>query len=744
MDPAAQVDEPADFGTDDAATVSRWISELDLSEKDQRPWVDRCRNIVKRYKGSRQSGGEDTKRRSFELLWANTQTLAPAVYARTPTAVVSRRWKDADQTARTASEVIERGLNFQLDACDFADAMVNLRDDFLLVGRGQAWVRYVPHMAKVKGKPAEPPDGEIGEQTDDYDEVIWEECIPDHVHWEDFFTNPARTWAEVRWVARRSFLTRDELKDRFGEEKGKECPLDWKANSETGDKDKDTQFAKAAVYEIWDKTSQKVFWVCKAYTECCLDKRDDPLELKDFFPCPRPLLGSTGPDSIIPTPDYVYYESQAREIDELTRRIGLLTDALKVRGFYAAKDGQKMTDLLASESGTLIPLDSWAAFADAGGVKGLIEWFPVDMVAEVLKGCIETRQQMLQDVFQITGIADIMRGDTDPDETAAAQKIKATWGSSRVRDKQKELARFVRDLLRIMGEVIATKFSPDTLAKMTGVKLFQNPEEKQQVQQELQMQAQAAQHQAQMAQQPPQPGMGAPAPQPAPKPFQPPPQTVRMLGDPTWAEVEAMLRDNAMRTFRIEIETDSTIEPNDAEEKQSRVEFVEAVATYLEKTGPIIQLAPEMLPVMVEGLKFLVRGFRVGREMEDVIEQALDALQARASAAQGQPQPHDPAAMMKAQADQTNAQANTLKAHADLQDAQTEAFRAKAEAQLGTQQIHVEDQRAANDTQAEVGMHGADIKADLLKAQMSSVEKMYGHDIRQQHLIPPAPGAQGQ
>jgi hypothetical protein len=304
MEPAQQIDSPSDFGDDPAAVVSRWISELDLAEKEQKPWVERGRRIVRRYVDDR-AEANDVRKRRFALLWANIQTLAPAIYARTPTAVVSRRWKDADPVGRTASEVIERALNFSIDATDFADIMTALRDEYLLVGRGQAWVRYVPHIKTVGGDPAETPDGAVTDDDSRYDEVVWEEAVCDHVHWEDFGTNPARTWSEVRFVWRRCFMTRDELVDRFGEDKGQACPLDWKADGAGDQGDKDTQFAKACVYEIWDKVSRQVIWVCRAYSADCLDQRDDPLDLKDFFPCPRPLLASCGPDSIIPTPDYV-------------------------------------------------------------------------------------------------------------------------------------------------------------------------------------------------------------------------------------------------------------------------------------------------------------------------------------------------------------------------------------------------------------------------------------------------------
>ena len=713
-EPAQQVDTPSDFGDDPSAVVSRWISELELSEKEQRPWVERGRRIVRRYAEDR-ADTFGVRRRRFALLWANIQTLAPAIYARTPTAVVSRRWKDADPVGRLAAELVERALNFSLEAADFADLMTALRDEYLLVGRGQAWVRYVPHIrtAAAGGDPAAA-DGEITDASAQYDEVIWEEAIPDHVHWEDFGANPARTWAEVRFVWRRCFMTRDELVDRFGEDKGRACPLDWKADGARGESgDKDTQFAKAAVYEIWDKVSRRVFWVCKAYTEDCLDVRDDPLGLKDFFPCPRPLLATSGPDSIIPTPDYVYYESQAQEIDELTRRIGLLTDALKVRGFYAGTESARLTDLFAAETNTLAPIENWAAVSGAGGVASLVSWFPVDMVAGVLKSCIETRQQMLDDVFQITGIADIMRGDTDPDETASAQQIKATWGSSRVRDKQRELARFARDLLRIMGEVIAQRFSTDTLARMTGVHLLASPAAKEALAAQLRLQAA----------QPPAPGAG---------PVQPAPDLLRLLGDPTWAEVEAVLRDNAARTFRIEIETDSTIEPDDQDEKARRIEFVQAVGLYLEKTLAVVQLAPEMLPVVVEGLKFLVRGFRVGREMEDVIDQALDQLQARAAAAPpapAQPGPSQAAEQVKAEAASTNAQANVARAQAAQHRAETEDFKARANAQIGMAEIAAENQRADADRAADLSLGAAQVRAGLQQALLAAAEKRLIRDV---------------
>jgi hypothetical protein len=741
-DPTLDLDSaetPADFGDDPGAVARRWISELELAEKEQEGWLKRGRRIIKRYREDRSETAVEGRSRRFSLLWANIQTLGPAVYARTPTAVVGRRWKDDDPVGRVASEVLERALNFAVDSLDFADVLLGLRDDFLLVGRGQAWVRYVPHMRTVTPpQPLPDPDGQLADDPEPYEVVDWEEAVVDHISWDDFLHNPARTWAEVRWVARTVYMTRDELVDRFGEEIGGEVPLDHGGEDHPGPDGEHQQWKKAAIHEIWDKPSRTAIWISKGWTEGALDQREDPLGLADFFPCPRPLLGTTAPDSLIPTPDYVYYEGQARDINDLTARIGLLTDAIRLRGFYAAggETGKSLADLFASESGALIPVDSWAAFAERGGVKGLIEWIPLDMVMSALQGCIEARKQLIDDVYQVTGIADIMRGDTDPEETAAAQRIKADWGSSRVRDKQKELARFARDVLRIMGQVIAAKFSPETLAGMTNVQLLPTPEAKAALQAQLQAQGQQAQMLAARAQ-----ATG----QPPPPPFQPPAAVQAMLDQPSWAEVMSLLRDNTLRAFRIDIETDSTIEPDDQDEKQRRIEFIQAVGEYIAKSMPALQLAPALTPVITEGLKFLVRGFRVGREMEEVIDKALDGLQAGGV----QPQPGKagkaPAPGRDPQAEQIKAQAAMTSAGAKAQDAgtrrfeaETDRFRAQAEAQVNGARVQAENFRTDADRSAEVAMHQDQLKADLQQAILTGVGRRFMRDTDPSQPIDPA------
>ncbi len=719
---ALEVETVAEFGSDDASVATRWIAELDAAEKDSDflKWQRRCKKIIKLYKEDRP---DSTAKRRFALFWSNIKTLQPAIYANTPTAVVGRRWKDADPVGRMASEVLERALNYSVDAYAFDDVMKGVRDDDLLIARGIAWVRYIPTI-----QPAPTPDaandeaaapdmdGQVSDDAVQGEVVSWEEVRADHVSWEDFGTNPAREWAEVRFVWRRAFMTRDELVERF-HDRGKVCPLDW-APKTGKDGDKDETFKKAAVYEIWDRSSKEAIWICKAFTSAPLDRKADPLGLEGFFPCPKPVFSTLAPDSIIPVPDYVYYQDQVEEIDELTGRIHLLIDALKVRGFYASDQKNDLNTLLRSETNTLIPVDSWAALAERGGVKGLIEWFPLDLIVTTLKGCFDSRKQIIDDVYQVTGISDVMRGDTDADETATAQGIKNTWGSSRVRDRQKELARFARDVMRLKSEVISNQFDPQTLSAMTDVQLL-TVAELQQLQQVQQREQQVAQQAVQAAQ-----AAGQPPPPPAPSRVTP--QQQQMMQLPTWDDVMGLLRNKALRSFRIDIETDSTIEPNDQEEKSRRIEFVSAIGKYLAESLPVVQASPFMIPVIVEGLKFLVRGFRVGREMEDVIDRAMDQLQQGAS----QPQPQQPPKGPDPQAQQMTAKAALIKAQAaqqavgvDQGHLQLEAQRAGLEHQQAMASVQAENLRTQVDER--VGIHQANQQAatDQHQLMVQAVEK---------------------
>jgi hypothetical protein len=507
-------------------------------------------------------------------------------------------------------------------------------------------------------------DGSAYALGEPYEPVVFEESVTDYVNWEDFGHSVARTWDEVSYVWRRVYLSREQLIDRFGENLGKLIPLDWGPVEQGGRDEAARMQKKAAVYEIWCKPEKKVYWISKSWSSRPLDERDDPLGLDGFFPCPRPLLATTGNDSVLPIPDYVYYQDQAEEIDKLTARIAELQDAVKVRGFYAAAQTTNLNNLLSAPNNWLIPVPEWLGLKENGGARGMVEWWPIDQVVAALNALIQQRQQLINDVYQITGVADILRGMNDPRATATAEQIKGQWGTLRIRDRQVEVQRFCRDVLRIKAEVIAEKFAADTLKAMSGLKLPTAAEkaQAQAIYAQGAQQYQLAVQQAQAAQQPPPPMPEVP------------PELQKALASPSWEEVEALLHDNAMRQFRIDIETDSTIEPNQQEEKARAVEFLTAMGQMIGQWGPAVEARPELAPMAGEFIKWGARFFRISKSVEDVIDSTMDKIVQAASAPKAGPQAPPP--------DQTKIAVESIKSQtAQMQEA-AETQRAQIAAQV--------------------------------------------------------------
>lgn len=542
-----------DTSSDTPGTASAWLSEIKRAQRTggMEEWHNACEKIRKRY---RYEGSQESKVRKYQLLWSNMETMKPAVYTKPPTGAVLRRWNDKDPTARVASEMLERCINYTFEANDFDSRFKRVRDDYLLYARGVARIYYEPVM---QDNPAFEGTDDLDTEAVEGDEAASQELASEqpaqilkfehvkisYVQRRDFVHAWARTWDEVPWLAFRSFLTRKELRARFPEtadnialdaspERGENSRSDA-SSSDDGTED------KATIWEIWDRAGDRVLWVAKGYGDI-LEEGEPYLKIEGFYPCPQPAFGTMTNDTLVPRPDYVYYQDQAEEIDELTARIGAVTESLKVVGFYSAAPSGEAGSVSASLEmairpgfeNKLIGIPSWDAFKQGGGGKGMIEWLPIDQVVKVLEACVANRQQLINDVNQIYGISDIMRGDGDAQETATAQSIKAQYGSVRIRDRQQELARFCRDICRMVGEVIATLFQPETIMAMANMPLPTDADIQQQ-QMMATLQAQAAQLQAQPMGHPqgqPMP-MGAPSPMmghnggpPMAQPPQPAPQ----------------------------------------------------------------------------------------------------------------------------------------------------------------------------------------------------------------------------
>ncbi|QOZ15937.1 hypothetical protein XI02_13830 [Bradyrhizobium sp. CCBAU 21365] len=521
-------DTPDDSGKD--SDVAHWLTEIERAQNTtaMKRWEERCRKIRDKY---RYEASATVKKRGYQMLWSNMETMKPAVMSKPPKGAVQQRWKDRDPVASKATEMLQRAINFTFEANDYMSKFLQVRDDYLLYARGIARVKYSPVFDTVTQEAGQPDDAAIDPANDLAEQakeayaspqtiLKSENVVLEYYQRGDFVHSISRTWDEVEWEAFRGYLGRDQLINRFGKEIGGAIPLD--ATSDESDKGKNNPSlptSKATIWEIWDKVRNEVLWVAKGYPKV-LERGPPYLKFDGFFPNPKPAYGTLTNDSLEPVPDFIFYKDQADEVDMLTARIASLQQSLKFVGFYPAGpegEGQPAVEraMQPGFENKLIAVKSWAAFVDGGKNGAPITYLPIDQVANILKGCVDLRKQLIEDIYQIYGLSDIMRGDGDASETATAQSIKAQYGSVRIKTRQDEMARFARDVTGLVGEVISTCFAPETIMQMANMPL---PSQAELDAAALEQQRQALIARA-LAPQPPQiAGPGAPAMLPPPAP----------------------------------------------------------------------------------------------------------------------------------------------------------------------------------------------------------------------------------
>lgn len=578
-----------------------WAEEVKNSKKLFRDWFLKFDEVVKRYRDERgevYTPEQSNQVRRYNALWSITQTMLPNIYSDLPNPFFARKFGDADAAARDAALILERAVTAELEGDELADACEEASLDYTLGARGVIWMKYGAQFelreSEDKSRLAEdeepPEDVEEGDvQVDDegrYYKAKYEKKIGERIDWEqvplkNFLHGPSGKWKHVPWVARMVPMTRDELVKRF-KDIGKEVPLTLsdKPKQPESDVGQDSAglFAKAEVWEIWDRTKRKIVWMAPEYQEELLDRKEDLYGLCDFFPCPKPAFGTMTNDRLDPVPDYMEWQDIAIELDDVTFRIKLLTEALRVVGVYNAEHGEALKKVLGGKENDLIPVENWAMFAEGGGLKSGIDWFPIEQIAKVLDSLIKQRTVLVQELYEITGIADVVRGTSDPRDTATAQEIKGQSASKRMKPHQKRIARMIRGAFIMMAEVIAEHYDERTVM--------------------LQSDA----------------------------------QQLFLLDDgktfdiARWQAAYALIKSDDMRRFRIKLDSE-TLGADEWNKQAEEVQvFIQSTGTMLQQAIPLARDVPALASVAKELIMLGVRRMRAGRAIEATLERSLERL----------------------------------------------------------------------------------------------------------------------
>lgn len=631
--------------------VEFWLTEIAASKKREKSFRTDGLRIREIYSGERKDSTP------MNILFSNTETIAPATYSQVPSPVVRRRYKDDDPVGFAAAKAGERILSFLLDTNiegydTFNECLKAVNLDAWLPGRGVSSLKYDADIQELDDGTDETGKKKTLTVKKPYTELV----CPEIRSWDRVYFGFARKWSRVPWVAYEEYVDKTEAKRLFGVElaskikytKGEQSQND---NEQGTSHDKDESYTgsrkTALVYQIWDKAGgQKIRYVSPAYKDGFLLVADDELKLTGFFNCPRPVTFIEKTDDMVPTAPYALYEQQAKELNSLTLRITKIVSAIRARGVYDTELGEDVAKIMEGDDNELMPADKSSSLAAEKGFQNAIWFMPLDVLTQTLRELVAARESCKQVIYEITGISDIIRGASKASETLGAQQIKSQWGTLRIKPKQIELQRYACDLLRMTLEIAAQKFSEDTWAKMTGLQYLTTAqiEQGEQMGKAAEQSLQEANHALSILQPPnaqaqadaataqqtavtqahaqtPEQQMAIQANQQKAQQAQ---ETLQQLQQqaqaPKWPEVLASLKDDIQRAYKIDIETNSTIEPEAAEDQKNIADMMAALGQFLQSVGPMVQQG--MLPFQVAQsmLLAITRRFRFGDEIEDQIQ----------------------------------------------------------------------------------------------------------------------------
>lgn len=646
---------------------AKWMDRIRAAEKREENWLKDAEAAEAAYTSDRNSNYGSVP--EFNILHSNVETIVPSVYNSTPVPDIREKWPapqpvapqpppgmmppppmpqgmppgmggmrpgmpgmapqmprppmampapPPDTTNKDVAELLERAITVQIDDNALDTEMEAAAQDGFLAGRGLVRVKLdadVETFTEIRQSIG--PDGMVVEEEFEGQTVSNERVRYEAVPWRDYREGPAKRFDAVPWVAFRHIVADDEIKGRFDV-----AMID--AQSLDDEPQDGEQPAERTVWEIWCKTKREVLFVRES-DGVILQRSDDPLGLKGFFPIPEPIQPIKVTGKRVPFSPYEVYRKQAEELDSVTKRIKAITSGLKVRGGVAG-DMENIKAVAEAGDNELVAIENVEGLAVTGGLDKAIIWWPVDKAIQVLRELYIARDQIKQLIYEITGISDIIRGASNANETATAQQIKTQWGSVRIKKMQRLVERHVRDLFVLTSEVIANNFTIQTLKEVTGMDVT--------------------------------------------------------------AEMVAVL-EGGLKQHRIDIESDSTVRADLSRARGEMEGFLRGTAEFFGAMAPVVQQAPQMAEPITGLYSTFARQFNLGKQAEDAIDQMGKIAKGAGSGGRPDPRAAEAKAEAQAKQAEIQSKGEEAKARMQLegQKAQADMQSRQAEMQMKAQEV---------------------------------------------------------
>lgn len=638
--------------TGERRLVDIWRREIDNAKN----YHEKSKEIAKEYQELYESQEQEQETRlslksTYPIFWSNTQVLRPLLFSKLPKANITQSFFNDDEISRISSELVERLLTYLLKESDAENQIEKIRDAYLVQGIGIPRIVFIPpepieiKSKKKKEKPEMEDEGESenedessskdysedmaeGETEDTEEETSYETDESkksfkiEFVDYQDFLKSTEKEWNKLRWVAFKKYYSRRELIEYFGK-KGEKVPMtNVKYESLSQDSQQDDLYKMCEVWEIWDKENEVCHFVTFAGDGYVLSSEEDGYNLKNFFPIPMPM-GLNESKKLLPSPLYSKYKNLVEDLTDIHDRISSLVKQAKFTGAYTSfAEKSDVENIMNGEDGEFKPLKTTANIDDA---RKLVVFKPLNEIANTITILRTEKMALKQDIQEITGLSDIVRGASVASETATAQQLKGNFAISRIQPLQKEVEFTIRDTLRLLAELAVEKMSINEIIKITGLKVVDVDLILTNAKQSLEMEKQQAinlldpqkpdfQEKLAMLEQQVQIG------------FQ---KTVKDLQDQLKGfviqfkdlpKLAKTIKDDKLRCISIDIETDSTVKIDQNQEKMDRMEYIRTISGTIQSMVPAVQTGVISKDALNEFVIFASKPFKVGRNLENYLK----------------------------------------------------------------------------------------------------------------------------
>jgi hypothetical protein len=753
-----------------------WKTQILEAEKRHEKFVRAAEESIRVYNALKQIESLKDAQRRLNVWWYCVNTLLPAFYSSTPKAEVNLRKRAGGIPYELGSVVIERNTQYSMDThFDFDKVGYNAALQFLLTGQAVLWSRYIPKFEKVFQEIAvirdpsgalmtadgQPFDGEIGEGEEanngiiitsvEVEQKVSEKAVIEVVQYNDYRCSDARNESEIEWQARRAFLDRYQVEERFGIEIADK--LNYDSFPEVAKRDamrKDEKLeGKAEVWEIWCEATNKVYWLQTNYPKIIIEESEPPIKFERFYPC-SVIRQSTDPDSVIPVSDYSHVKDQILEVERLTTRIHAMTQAVRANFVYDSAMGLTLQQLFEDDLKGLA-VDNWPSNRGRGGLQGSIEFAPVEQFANVLNILQQNRQNALQQLYETLKVSDLLRGTSEQYKSATANRLENQWSSMGLIVRQNQFTKFVSDAIMNLGTIICEQFDEETILDVADADRLIS---------ETLLPPPPTAMPAQMPQAAPElPYGGEPVEEPEGMPEMPEAMEAQMPGNPeaelekVEAEIIDILRDPKKRCYRIQIASDSMVAIDQQQQQAEGTALIQTAGAFFDQMRGLVDQYPPLVEFSISLFQNMIKRFKGGKELDGIFTKALQQIGEIAKAkeeAAKQPPPPDPTmqevqgrlqiaqieAQARLQTAQIEAQDRQVKNQIEMQNQQLKAQRDQLEAQLSIQKQQSEEYLAMQQLtmqQQELQIKQSSVEVDMLKVQTSAQSEADKAMIKQEH-----------